>query len=74
LENYSNRGRAGINGGYHLDHMFSVRQGFLNNVPASTIGSKHNLCFIPWQENVKKQDRCSITLSELLRRVENEKN
>jgi hypothetical protein len=50
---------------FHLDHMYSIKDGFLNGVPAEIIASKWNLKVIPKLENVSKQDRSSITLKEL---------
>ena len=65
MENYDKRGRAGVLGAYHLDHKFSISAGFAQNIPAELIGSINNLCFIPYEENVKKQGNCTITLEEL---------
>lgn len=59
------QGRAGVAGAYHLDHKFSVMEGFINNILPSIIGSQHNLEYIPWEENQKKNKKCSITLIEL---------
>lgn len=61
LENYDKRSLLG----YHLDHKYSITEGFKNNVPPKVIGSIHNLEFIPYSENVKKGTKCSITLEEL---------
>ena len=51
---------------YHLDHMFSKKQGFLQNVLPKIIGSKYNLRIIPADENCKKSMNCSISLNTLL--------
>jgi len=61
LENYNKRSLLG----YHLDHKYSITEGFKNNVPPKIIGSIHNLAFIPYIENVKKGTKCSINLEEL---------
>jgi hypothetical protein len=65
LDNYDKRGRAGTKGAYHLDHKYSKAMGFKNNVDPELIGNIANLEFIPWEENTKKIEKCSITLKEL---------
>jgi hypothetical protein len=59
---------------WHLDHEFSVKAGFLNEVPPEIIGSVANLRIIPQSENSSKKQNCSITLLELMDRYENYKN
>ena len=66
LENYDKRALAGTDDGYHLDHKYSISQGYINQVSPQLIGSLTNLEFIPWEENIKKQANCSITIEELL--------
>jgi transposase-like protein len=66
LLNYDKRGLSGIEGAYHLDHKFSISEGFKNNIPPEIIGDIKNLEFIPWSENVKKRTKCSITIKELI--------
>jgi len=61
LENHEKRGKIG----HHLDHKYSITEGFKNNVPPKIIGSIHNLEFIDHKENCKKGIKCSITLKEL---------
>lgn len=61
LENYDKRGRAG----YHLDHKYSIAEGFKNNVPPKVIGGINNLEFLLHTDNVKKGTKCSVTLEEL---------
>lgn len=51
LIGFENRGR----GKMHLDHIVSVKYGFMNNLPAEIIGSIHNLRFISEFENCSKQ-------------------
>jgi len=50
---------------YHLDHKYSISEGFKNNVSPFILSSKENLEVVPWKENLSKQTRCSITLDEL---------
>ena len=54
LENVDKRGKAGIDGAYHLDHIKSVWYGYNKNIPACEIADITNLQFIPWMENQKK--------------------
>jgi len=53
----------GIN--YHLDHKYSIKQGFMNNIPPYLIGSIKNLEIITTSINCSKQDKCSININEL---------
>ena len=59
-------GLAGTPGAYHIDHMFSIMNGYKNRVSPLVIGSKANLQMIPWKENLSKSSSCSISLDELL--------
>lgn len=61
LENIENRGRNK----YHLDHKYSVFEGFRNNIPPYIIANIRNLEMLPEAENIKKGKKCSITLEEL---------
>lgn len=54
LPNFEKRGKAGVDGAYHLDHVISVWYGYHNKVPKSSIADISNLRFIPWMENQKK--------------------
>lgn len=54
LENFTKRGKAGVNGAYHLDHIVSVWKGFHNGISPEKIANIKNLRFIPWLENQKK--------------------
>lgn len=66
LENYEKRGSVGIIGAYHLDHKYSIAEGFKNNIDPEIIGNIINLEMIPWEENIMKNQKCSITKRELL--------
>lgn len=61
LENHEKRALLG----YHLDHKYSVTEGFKNHVPPKIIGSIYNLEFIPYNLNTSKGTKCSITLEKL---------
>jgi len=61
MENWDNRSKTG----YHLDHKYSISEGFKNRVPPSIIGSIYNLEFLLSLDNAKKGTKCSITLGKL---------
>ena len=50
---------------YHLDHIFSRKEGFDNNVPPEIIGHWTNLRLIPAKENNGKSSNCDKTMEEL---------
>ena len=52
---------------YHLDHKFSMYQGFLDKVSPKIIGHPMNLEVIPRGQNCSKSKNCSIKLSTLIR-------
>ena len=64
LENIEKRGHAN-KGMYHLDHMFSIFEGFRQNIPVYLIGNINNLKMIKGRNNISKGKKCSITLDEL---------
>lgn len=67
LQNYNKRGMVHINSGaYHLDHRYSIYQGFKDNIPPYIIGHIHNLEMIPARINLIKNRKCSIDLDELI--------
>lgn len=51
---------------YHLDHIYSIRDGFLNNVPPEIVGHWTNLRLIPREENQRKNYKSELTLEELI--------
>jgi len=54
LENYDMRGINGEEGAYTLDHIYSIRKGFNNNIPPEEIGQFSNLQMLPWLDNITK--------------------
>tara|TARA_S200002703_G_scaffold149892_1_gene147846 strand:+ start:1509 stop:2345 length:837 start_codon:yes stop_codon:yes gene_type:complete len=71
LDNIEKRGNLGYNeDAYHIDHIYSVYDGFLNDVDPSIIASFPNLQCIPARENISKRHRSAITLNELFNRYE----
>lgn len=51
---------------YHLDHIFSMQQGFKHRIEAEIIGHHTNLRLIPSSENRIKHSRCDKTIEKLL--------
>lgn len=60
LKNYNLRSNA-----FHLDHRYSIKQGFKDNIPTYIIGNICNLEIISSKDNSIKKDKCSITKEEL---------
>lgn len=50
---------------FHLDHNFSVSEGFRYGVPAHIIGHVTNLRILPSSENCSKQGKCHKTIDQL---------
>ena len=50
---------------YHLDHVYSRKEGFDNNVPAKVIGHWTNLQMLPAKENNGKSSKCHKTKEQL---------
>lgn len=67
LSNNEKRGLCGVNGAYQLDHKYSILEGFKNGIDPKIISNIKNLEFIPWEINLKKGDKCSIILTDLIK-------
>ena len=65
IDPHSHRGN-----GYHLDHRFSIKAGFIHKVSPATIGHYRNLELLPAEQNIRKNAKCSITLKELMEMVD----
>ena len=50
---------------FHLDHKFSIIEGYKQKVDHKIIGSVYNLEILPEKENCSKKSKCSISLSQL---------
>lgn len=57
---------------YHLDHRYSIKEGFINNIPIHIISSITNLVILEAKQNQKKGTRCSITKEQLLKEYYND--
>ena len=58
---------------YHIDHIYSISDGFLNNVDPKIISSVNNLRVISKDRNLKKGRKSDLTLDILLEMYLNEK-
>ena len=56
---------------YHLDHIYSVFDGFNNNILPNIISSHINLQFLKESDNIRKSSRSDITKNELYKRYDN---
>jgi|ADurb_Leu_01_Slu_FD_contig_123_10489_length_6204_multi_3_in_0_out_2_4 hypothetical protein len=68
IESLSLRGRKF---GYQLDHMYSIHEGFNNSIDPKIVGHWKNLKIITSLENIRKFNKSTLTLNELLRKMEN---
>ena len=50
---------------YHIDHRYSKKEGFLNNIEPHIIGNIENLELLYFTINCSKKCSCSITINEL---------
>ena len=58
---------------YHIDHLFSKNQGFLQGIPPEVIGNPLNLRAIHWRDNLSKGQTCIITIEHLYENYEKSK-
>jgi len=54
---------------FHLDHKFSIIEGFKQDIDPVIIGHIKNLQIIPSYKNIKKSGNCSLSLEELLKLI-----
>lgn len=50
---------------FQLDHKYSIKMGFINDIPPEIIGSIVNLEILPAKLNNSKKEKCSITKKQL---------
>lgn len=53
---------------YHLDHIYSVLDGFKNNIPVHIISNPYNMQMLPFDENLRKDCLSDINKDELFRK------
>lgn len=59
----------GLNHGYHLDHKYSISEGYTNKVDPKIIGHYKNLKVIKDILNISKGRNCSISLDKLKKEI-----
>lgn len=66
----STLGCKNINTDFNIDHIYSIKNGFMKKIPPYVIGSIVNLRLILFGENISKSDRSDITIEELYEKYE----
>ncbi len=66
LDNIDKRAHVSKENAHHLDHKYSIKQGFLDSIPVWIIGDICNLEMIEGKINLSKQAKCSVTKDWLL--------
>ena len=56
---------------YHIDHRYSIIQGFFEKIEEYIISSPFNLEIKTSKENLSKQGKCDISIEELLEKIKN---
>ena len=64
----SRKGAKNLNG-ISRDHMYSITDGWLNDVPVELIRHPANCSLVPHKENQSKHKRSTISLNELHQRI-----
>ena len=50
---------------YHLDHIYSISEGFKNNINPKIIANPYNLQMLWWKDNICKNGTSDVTKEEL---------
>lgn len=56
---------------YHIDHIYSISDGFINKISPEIISSHHNLRVIKKMDNLEKGKKSDITLDKLMEMITN---
>jgi hypothetical protein len=59
---------------YHLDHIYSIQQGFIDNVPPEIMGHWTNLRLIDARKNKSKRNKCDKSIEQLYEDYEHYQN
>lgn len=69
------RTRSGVIGGYQLDHIVTVLEGFQKGIDPSVIADVPNLRMIPWEENIgREKERLRSHIRDLNNKKRNDKS
>lgn len=63
-------GRPGTPDAYNVDHIYSIFQGYQNEVSPLVIGHRENLEVISWEENLSKWSNSNVSLEKLYKRTQ----
>jgi len=66
---YKAKNRGDNPNGVNRDHMYSIKEGFVNNVDPLIISHPANCQLITHKNNIEKRSKSSITLDELYKRI-----
>lgn len=66
---YKAKNRGNNLKGISRDHMLSIKEGFLNNIPTELIAHPANCKLIKQTENSSKYSKSSINIDELIKRI-----
>lgn len=66
---YKAKNRGNNLNGVSRDHMFSIKEGFLQNIDPKIISHPANCQLMRHNDNISKYKKCSITLEELQKRI-----
>ena len=69
-QNFKRGSKPGL---YHIDHKYSVYEGFKNCIPCEVISCRFNLQMLEYGINLNKSTKCSITKYELIKLHEQHK-
>lgn len=45
---------CGVTNGYQLDHIISIKEGYIKKLSPNKLSNLSNLQMLPWKENLKK--------------------
>lgn len=68
-EQFKKIGKMGNENAYQIDHMVSIKEGFIKKIPIEIISNPENLRLIHWRENLNKRDKSCISVKELYSRI-----
>lgn len=71
---YKAKNRGNNPNGINRDHIYSIKDGFYNNVDPNIISHPANCQLITHNDNIKKKSKSNITLDELKLKIENWNN
>lgn len=67
---YSPTNKGNNLNGVSKDHLYSVKDGYINSIDCNIIKHPANCCLMRHNENSSKHSKSNITLEELLKRIE----